>query len=104
MQAPPGSQASSRGEAKDSALLSSRDAGLLEPPERPQGSPVQSGHTRIPVYEDERSNIVDMLYLKDLAFVDPEDCTPLSTITRFYSHPLHFVFMPDEQKSELDWM
>ena len=31
-QAPPGSQASSRGEAKDSALLSSRDAGLLEPP------------------------------------------------------------------------
>ena len=30
----PGSQASSRGEAKDSALLSSRDAGLLEPPER----------------------------------------------------------------------
>ena len=33
-QAPSGSQASSRGEAKDSALLSSRDAGLLEPPER----------------------------------------------------------------------
>ena len=33
-----------------------------------------------------------MLYLKDLAFVDPEDCTPLSTITRFYNHPLHFVF------------
>ena len=31
---PPGSQASSRGEAKDSALLSSRDAALLEPPER----------------------------------------------------------------------
>ena len=27
------SQASSRGDAKDSALLSSRDAGLLEPPE-----------------------------------------------------------------------
>ena len=37
-QAPPGSQTSSRGEAKDSALHSSRDAGLLEPPERPQGS------------------------------------------------------------------
>ena len=38
----PGSQASSRGEAKDSALLSSRDAGLLEPPERPQRSPASS--------------------------------------------------------------
>lgn len=53
---------------------------------------MQSGHTRIPVYEEERSNIVDILYLKDLTFVDPEDCTPLSTITRFYNHPLHFVF------------
>ena len=29
-------------EAKDSALLSSRDAGLLEPLERPQGSPASS--------------------------------------------------------------
>ena len=31
----PGSQASSRGEAKDSTLFSSRDRYLLEPPERP---------------------------------------------------------------------
>ncbi|XP_075714702.1 metal transporter CNNM3 isoform X2 [Rhinoderma darwinii] len=53
---------------------------------------MESGYTRIPVYENERTNIVDILYLKDLAFVDPEDCTPLSTITRFYSHPVHFVF------------
>ena len=41
-QAPPGSQASSRGEAKDSALLSSGDADLLEPTEWPQGSPASS--------------------------------------------------------------
>nr|DBA32098.1 TPA: hypothetical protein GDO54_007847 [Pyxicephalus adspersus] len=53
---------------------------------------MESGYTRIPVYENERSNIVDILYVKDLAYVDPEDCTPLSTITRFYSHPVHFVF------------
>ena len=32
----------SRGEAKDSALLSSGDTDLLEPPERPQGSPASS--------------------------------------------------------------
>ena len=38
-QAHPGSQSSSTGEAKNSAHLSSRDAGLWEPPERPQGSP-----------------------------------------------------------------
>ncbi|KAM4037375.1 metal transporter CNNM4 isoform 1-T1 [Anomaloglossus baeobatrachus] len=53
---------------------------------------MESGYTRIPVYENERFNIVDILYVKDLAFVDPDDCTPLSTITRFYSHPVHFVF------------
>uniref|UniRef100_A0A8C3RZ25 Metal transporter n=1 Tax=Chelydra serpentina TaxID=8475 RepID=A0A8C3RZ25_CHESE len=53
---------------------------------------MESGYTRIPVYEEERSNIVDILYVKDLAFVDPDDCTPLKTITKFYNHPVHFVF------------
>ncbi|XP_060754956.1 metal transporter CNNM2 isoform X4 [Neoarius graeffei] len=53
---------------------------------------MESGYTRIPVFEEERSNIIDMLLVKDLAFVDPDDCTLLKTVTRFYSHPLHFVF------------
>ncbi|KAL2083117.1 hypothetical protein ACEWY4_020890 [Coilia grayii] len=53
---------------------------------------MQSGFTRIPVYENERSNIVDILFVKDLAFVDPDDCTPLKTVTQFYKHPLHCVF------------
>lgn len=53
---------------------------------------MKSGYTRIPVFEGERCNIVDLLFVKDLAFVDPDDCTPLKTITKFYSHPLHFVF------------
>ncbi|CAM4703766.1 metal transporter CNNM3 [Caretta caretta] len=53
---------------------------------------MQSGYTRIPIYEEERTNLVDMLYLKDLALVDPDDCVPLSTISKFYNHPLHFVF------------
>ncbi|KAK1154461.1 metal transporter CNNM3 isoform X2 [Acipenser oxyrinchus oxyrinchus] len=59
---------------------------------------MQSGYTRVPVYEEEKSNIVDILYVKDLAMVDPEDRTPLSTITKFYNHPLHFVF--DDTKLE----
>ncbi|KAJ1091905.1 hypothetical protein NDU88_005019 [Pleurodeles waltl] len=53
---------------------------------------MESGYTRIPVYEEDRSNIVDILYVKDLAFVDPDDCTTLKTITKFYNHPVHFVF------------
>ena len=42
LQTPPGSQASSRGEAKDSAVLLSRDAYLLEPTEWPKGSQASS--------------------------------------------------------------
>ncbi|KAM9324823.1 metal transporter CNNM1 [Gastrophryne carolinensis] len=54
---------------------------------------LRSGYTRIPVYEGEdRANIVDILFVKDLAFVDPDDCTPLQTVTRFYHRPLHCVF------------
>ncbi|XP_060764683.1 metal transporter CNNM3 isoform X2 [Neoarius graeffei] len=53
---------------------------------------MQSGYTRVPVYDEERSNIVEILYIKDLALVDPTDCTPMTTITKFYNHPLHFVF------------
>ncbi|XP_063048153.1 metal transporter CNNM1 [Engraulis encrasicolus] len=53
---------------------------------------MQSGFTRIPVYEGDRCNIVDILFVKDLAFVDPDDCTPLKTVTQFYKHPLHTVF------------
>ena len=48
------SQALSRGEAKDSILLSSRDAGLLEPPERPQGC-----NSRIP-WQLEKNNVVPL--------------------------------------------
>ncbi|CAK6956034.1 LOW QUALITY PROTEIN: metal transporter CNNM4 [Scomber scombrus] len=53
---------------------------------------MESGYTRIPVYDDERSNIVDILYVKDLAFVDPDDSTTLKTITKFYNHPTFIDF------------
>ncbi|NXG11586.1 CNNM4 protein, partial [Sakesphorus luctuosus] len=53
---------------------------------------MESGYTRIPVYEGDRANIMDILYVQDLAFVDPDDCTALKTITKFYNHPVHFVF------------
>nr|XP_040051818.1 metal transporter CNNM4 isoform X2 [Gasterosteus aculeatus aculeatus] len=63
---------------------------------------MESGYTRIPVYEHERSNIVDILYVKDLAFVDPDDCTTLKTITKFYNHPVHFVFHDTKLDSMLE--
>lgn len=53
---------------------------------------VSKGFTRIPVYEGERTNIVALLFVKDLAFVDPDDCMPLKSVSKFYNHPLHYVF------------
>ena len=66
----PGSQASSRGEAKDSALLSSRDAGLLEPPERPQGSPASSS-----VWSPRRLDELAELGLESAELAKPGFCT-----------------------------
>lgn len=37
---------------------------------------MESGYSCIPIYEENCSNIMDILYVKDLAFVDPNDCTP----------------------------
>uniref|UniRef100_A0A8B9K2Y9 Metal transporter n=1 Tax=Astyanax mexicanus TaxID=7994 RepID=A0A8B9K2Y9_ASTMX len=63
---------------------------------------MESGYTRIPVFEDDRTNIVDILFVKDLAFVDPDDCTTLKTITKFYNHPIHFVFHDTKLDSMLE--
>ncbi|XP_066905221.1 unextended protein isoform X3 [Halyomorpha halys] len=53
---------------------------------------MKSGFSRIPVYEGTRSNVVSMLYIKDLALVDPDDNTPLKTVCQFYQNTCYFVF------------
>jgi len=35
------------------------------------------GYSRIPVYDGDRKNIIALFHAKDLAFVDPDDVTPL---------------------------
>ncbi|KAJ2938677.1 hypothetical protein O0L34_g12004 [Tuta absoluta] len=53
---------------------------------------VKSGFSRIPVYEGGRGNIITVLFIKDLAFVDPDDNTPLRTLCQYYQNPCNFVF------------
>ncbi|XP_023944914.2 unextended protein [Bicyclus anynana] len=53
---------------------------------------VKSGYSRIPVYEGHRGNIVTVLFIKDLAFVDPDDNTPLRTLCQYYQNAVNFVF------------
>lgn len=50
------------------------------------------GYSRIPVYDGNRSSIVSLLYIKDLAFVDPDDNTPLRTLCEFYQNGCFFIF------------
>lgn len=52
----------------------------------------QSGHSRIPVYEIDRSNIVGVLFAKDLILLDPEDTVPLKSILHFFNRTLLLVY------------
>lgn len=52
----------------------------------------KTGFSRIPIYEGDKNNIKALLHVKDLAFVDPDDNTPLQSMIEFYPHPLYFVF------------
>ncbi|CAB0004242.1 unnamed protein product [Nesidiocoris tenuis] len=51
-----------------------------------------SGFSRIPVFEGRRSNVVSLLYIKDLALIDPDDNIPLKTHCEFYQSACFFVF------------
>ena len=49
---------------------------------------LQHGHSRIPVYRDERSQIIGLLFARDLSLLDPDDRIPLQTIMKYYNHEL----------------
>lgn len=51
-----------------------------------------SGFSRIPVYEDSKENIVHLLYVRDLAFVDSDDKNTLASHVQFYQHEVLFFF------------
>ncbi|XP_029655947.1 metal transporter CNNM4-like [Octopus sinensis] len=52
---------------------------------------MQKGFTRIPIYQDTKSNIVAILNVKDLTFVGPDDSIPLRTICNFYRRTIMSV-------------
>ena len=52
----------------------------------------EQGYSRIPVFEDTKTNIVHILYARDLMFIDPDDNMPLKMICEFYSNDRNFVY------------
>ncbi|KAK6178074.1 hypothetical protein SNE40_012906 [Patella caerulea] len=52
---------------------------------------LKNGYTRIPVFDGDKSCIVNLLNTKDLALIDPDDNTALKTVCQFYDHRPLFV-------------
>ena len=46
----------------------------------------QNGYSRIPVFENNRDNIIGLLHVKDFTLLDPDDNMPVEAILQFYNH------------------
>ncbi|GMT24646.1 hypothetical protein PFISCL1PPCAC_15943 [Pristionchus fissidentatus] len=54
---------------------------------------VRIGYTRIPVYsESDRNNVTGLLFVKDLALLDPDDNFSVRTVCGYHQHPVKYVF------------
>ncbi|MCP9257398.1 Metal transporter CNNM4 [Dirofilaria immitis] len=52
---------------------------------------LRMGYTRIPVFSGDRNTVVSLLFVKDLALLDPDDNFTIQTVCGFHEHPLRFV-------------
>ncbi|PAV87436.1 hypothetical protein WR25_18412 isoform A [Diploscapter pachys] len=53
---------------------------------------VKMGYTRIPVYTNgDKNNVTDLLFVKDLALLDPDDNFTVKTVCGYHKHPVKFV-------------
>eukprot|EP00339_Tiarina_fusa_P013314 CAMPEP_0117028916 /NCGR_PEP_ID=MMETSP0472-20121206/20986_1 /TAXON_ID=693140 ORGANISM="Tiarina fusus, Strain LIS" /NCGR_SAMPLE_ID=MMETSP0472 /ASSEMBLY_ACC=CAM_ASM_000603 /LENGTH=724 /DNA_ID=CAMNT_0004736543 /DNA_START=141 /DNA_END=2315 /DNA_ORIENTATION=+ len=55
----------------------------------------KTGFSRIPVYEIARNNIIGLLFVKDLIFIDPEDDVPIRSFIQIFGRAVHVVW-PDD--------
>lgn len=55
-----------------------------------------SGFSRIPIYQESRNDIIGLLLVKDLLFVDPEDEIPIKNFMTLFGRPLQSIW-PDQK-------
>ena len=60
----------------------------------------KTGYSRIPVYEVSVNNIIGLLFVKDLIFIDPEDETPVRNFVQLFGRGVHVVW-PDDKLGEV---
>jgi metal transporter CNNM len=64
------------------------------------GKIFKTGYSRIPIYEIQRSNVVGILLVKDLIFIDPEDEVPIRSFIQIFGRSVHAVW-PDDTLGEV---
>jgi metal transporter CNNM len=55
----------------------------------------KTGYSRIPVYEVSQSNVIGLLFVKDLCFIDPEDNTSVRQFVQLFGRGVHVVWPGD---------
>ena len=60
----------------------------------------KSGYSRIPVYEKDRHDIIGILLVKDLIFVDPDDETPVRNFIQIFGRNFHLIW-PDDKLGDV---
>lgn len=56
----------------------------------------KTGYSRIPVYEVSKNNVIGLLFVKDLIFIDPEDETPIRSFVQIFGRGVHVVWPADK--------
>jgi metal transporter CNNM len=57
----------------------------------------QAGYSRIPVYEGDRSNVVNILHVRDIAFIDPDNRVPLKAALNTFNANLNEAFNSSDE-------
>jgi metal transporter CNNM len=56
----------------------------------------KTGYSRIPVYESTVGNVIGLLFVKDLIFLDPEDATSVGSLMKIFGRKPHIVEEDDK--------
>ena len=64
------------------------------------GKIFKTGYSRIPVFEISRNNVIGLLFVKDLIFLDPEDNVPVRSFIQIFGRNVHLVW-PDDSLGDV---
>ena len=60
----------------------------------------KTGYSRIPIFEVSQNNIIGLLFVKDLIFIDPADDTPVRNFIQIFGRSVHYTW-PDDKLGDV---